>query len=125
MRLLLSFLLLCGVAAAGEIKVVEGDQTSLDKYFEYSFDGIEKKPTDYLQIHGRLKNTSTKNFNFVAVSITLKNNNGKFLGRNAVLTNPGIIAAGDIGFSSVLIKVDKSDTPAIIEWSVSMATEIP
>ena len=118
--LVLAFCLICGVAVGGEVEVRKGSNTSVDKFFEYSFDGFEKK-RDRITVHGQVKNISNESFEMVQVSITIKDADGNFLGRERKLANPNSIDPGDIGFHEVTVDLNTGKDPAIIEWSISNA----
>lgn len=120
----IAFLVMVSAAFSQDIKVVKGDKTSADKYFDYASDGATETYNG-IRIHGRLTNTSPKTFDMVAVTLTVKDGEGKLIERDQSPVRPGAMGPGETSFHEMDIKVGRGVSPAVIEWSVTRALEKP
>lgn len=117
LRILIAFVLVCGVAMGGEIEVKKGDETSLDQYFEFYFDGSDIV-VDGLNIDARVKNVGPHPITGAKVAFTVKDSEGNFIGRDMAGATPSNTEPGGVSFIKGRVILNKK-IPAVIEWSIS------
>ena len=124
MRLLLTFVLMCGVGLGSDVKVDTDESIALNEKFEYVNDEVSISKTGTITVRGKIKNKSDVTYDLVVVKITAKDESGAVLRDDTVNAKPLTITPGSESVVKVLLRPkNKAAKPAVIEWSVVSAME--
>ncbi len=119
MRILLAFVLMCGVAAAGEIKVVPSSQkTSRDIGLDFVCESVALDFEGDVALKGTVTNTGDSDYWGVMVVFTVKDRDGGFINRDNTLAEPDEIGVGEVGYIDTFVRME-GKSPAVVEYSVT------
>jgi len=111
-------LLASSSALAAEIIITESaDVTSKDLPLKFTLEKTTWR-RDHIYIFGTVKNTGTTKYRYVQVIFTVKDAEGKFIGRRTVFVSPFDIGPGQVGYIEGSFVECEGRKPSKVEYSV-------